>query len=201
MAERYRSSLLADPQLIPSSYGAGTRLKEAQRTVAQLAKSASVSAQQGSILFRCARWFQPRCIIELGTSLGVSTLYLAQGCPQSKIYTVEGNATLAGLAGKAFEDRQMKQIILMNCDFSIALQDILSKTDGDMLVFIDGDHSFLSTLKYFDTIVSYGPRRCMMIFDDICWSADMIRAWDHICHTAKNSILVNTLRMGIVWQY
>jgi predicted O-methyltransferase YrrM len=45
--------------------------------------------------------FKPLKIIELGTSLGVSTLYITEGVPRdAKVYTLEGSPDIARLARK-----------------------------------------------------------------------------------------------------
>ena len=48
-----------------------------------LCKGSSVSEKYGALLYRISQWFNPEMIVELGTGLGISTLYLATGSPEA----------------------------------------------------------------------------------------------------------------------
>ena len=54
-------------------------IPEGDRKIRSFVRGASVSRSYGALLFRIAGWLQPLMILELGTGLGVSTLYLASG--------------------------------------------------------------------------------------------------------------------------
>jgi predicted O-methyltransferase YrrM len=56
------------------------------RSVADIARHAAKSRKLGQLLFRIASHYQPRTMVELGTSLGLSAAYLASGAEE------EGNA-------------------------------------------------------------------------------------------------------------
>jgi len=95
--------------------GAGSvKQKSKYQKIKEMVGFSSVKPKYGKLLFRIARYYKPSTIIELGTSVGVSTLYLAKGAPQSKIVTLEGNASVCDYARTVFKKYQLSNIKAMN---------------------------------------------------------------------------------------
>src|SRR5260221_10833637 len=60
--------------------GAGSAWKAPrQRSVGDITRYAAKPARLGQLLYRIARYYRPARVVELGTSLGFSTAYLAAG--------------------------------------------------------------------------------------------------------------------------
>ena len=85
-----RARLLKDDTWLEvEDMGAGSSVaKGRRRQVKEIARHAAKPAKLGQLLFRIADYYQCRRIVELGTSLGISTAYLASG----------GEAAIAGSA-------------------------------------------------------------------------------------------------------
>src|ERR1700752_3955155 len=90
--EELRKSLLADQRQIEVlDLGAGSVAgNKKTRAVKDISEKAVKSKKYGQLLFRLVNYFQPETIIELGTSVGISTIYLAIARSKSKIITIEG---------------------------------------------------------------------------------------------------------------
>jgi predicted O-methyltransferase YrrM len=87
-------------------FGAGSVVDGLKKTrkISSIAASALSPAFQCAWLFRITESYKPLTIIELGTSLGVSTLHLAEGAPRdAKILTLEGSAEIARFARRNFD--------------------------------------------------------------------------------------------------
>src|SRR5262249_7370362 len=86
--EALRESLLSDDSVLSvEDFGAGV---SSARTVRSIAASALKPRKFGQLFFRMARHYQPSSILELGTSLGITTSYLALGAPSASVVTCEG---------------------------------------------------------------------------------------------------------------
>lgn len=105
-AEILRGRLLDSDELVEvTDFGAGSHVdgNKRQRRVGSVATSALSSAFQCEWLFKICNTYKPLKIIELGTSLGVSTLYLTEGSPKNAaILTLEGSPAIAQLAQRNF---------------------------------------------------------------------------------------------------
>ena len=73
--EAIRQELLLDSSFLEvEDLGAGSTISTAEhRTVASIAKNAAKPPKFGQLLFRMVRHYRPQSVLELGTSLGVST--------------------------------------------------------------------------------------------------------------------------------
>ena len=74
--EQVRNILLKDKTIVElTDFGTG---KKNESSVADIARKSLETPKFGQLLFRLVNYFQPKNIIELGTSLGISTMYLAK---------------------------------------------------------------------------------------------------------------------------
>src|SRR3954471_19072 len=79
--EIVREQLKKDDSLLTlEDFGAGSRIhSHTQRKVSAIATSSLKPKKFSRLLFRMVNYFQPATILELGTSLGMTTSYLAFG--------------------------------------------------------------------------------------------------------------------------
>jgi predicted O-methyltransferase YrrM len=199
IAERYRKSLLKSKSLLTvTDYGAGSQIDPARvRSVADIARHAGVDCKSGRLLFRMVRHYKPDRIVELGTSLGISTHYLACGNPEASVLTIEADPVLAGIASENLKNNKIANVRLINDTFDNVLPALLPESPGKTLIFVDGNHSLTSTLKYADFFLSKLPDDSILIFDDINWSAGMQNAWKEI--QGKSALTIDLFRIGIVF--
>jgi predicted O-methyltransferase YrrM len=167
------------------------------RRIGQLLKHSSIQSKYSKFFYRIAEYYRPNTIIELGTSIGVSTLSFALGNPKAKVLTIEGNSALCNFAGELFKAEGVNNITLFEGDFDEHLQIINTDYPPPDLVFIDGNHSKEATLRYFKFFVHW-MEEGFLIFDDINWSAGMQEAWKDIVDDERAQITFDLFRMGIV---
>ena len=124
--EALRKQLLCDSrQLLIEDMGAGSRVASTKkRTVRQLAKSALKPKKYSQLLFRLVKHYQPVTIVELGTSLGITTSYLSIANPNARITTIEGSNAVAAIAEENFEKLGLKNIQLVVGNFDNVLKNI-----------------------------------------------------------------------------
>ncbi|MEM9921911.1 MAG: class I SAM-dependent methyltransferase [Bacteroidota bacterium] len=197
--EAFRASLMQNHQSIAvTDYGAGSKkMKGRQRTVRQIAQSSLSGPNQCRQLFRLVQHFRPKKIIELGTSLGLSTLYFRAAALNAQIFTLEGCPEIAKLARKHFKDREAKNIQLLEGRFQDQLPKVLSLHGPPDLVFIDGHHLKAPTLDYFQQCLDASHENTLFLFDDIHWSPQMVEAWQSICAHSDIRLTIDLFHMGI----
>jgi len=199
--ETARKKLLKQNAAIEvEDFGAGSSLiKTNKRVVADMAKSSLKPAKYAQLLFRMVNYYQPQTILELGTSFGITTSYLASANASAKIYTIEGSAAIADIALKTFKRVDIKNIELTKSDFDSALPEILAKIKNIDLAFIDGNHRKEPTLDYFTAILNASIPTTILIFDDIHWSAGMEAAWAEIKLHPSVTLTIDLFFISIVF--
>ncbi len=179
--------------------GADVRWQKKILSVSTISVRYSVSPKFGRLLFRLAGYFKPGTTLELGTSLGISTAYLAIGNPQGKVITIEGSPEIASEANKNFETLRLANIDLRIGNFDQLLSGILEELRIVDLVFVDGNHKKEATLNYFTQLLNHVHNQSVIVFDDIHWSQGMEEAWSLIKLNPKVKVSVDLFRMGIVF--
>ena len=82
-----------------NDFGAGSQINNSKkRNVRDIAKNSAKNAKLGKLLYRITEFYNVKNILELGTSLGISTAYFAN--KQNKVYTLEGCQETANIAKK-----------------------------------------------------------------------------------------------------
>jgi predicted O-methyltransferase YrrM len=202
LKESYRE-LMTDRSLVPSgrsgSFGAGSQVSgSAERTVRSFVRESSVSPKYGALLYRIGRWFAPEMILELGTGLGVSTLYLSAGSPGVPLHSLEGDMERAALAAQFLCRYQQEQVSIHWGELDLNLEDILSMIPGRFLAFLDANHQYASTVRYAGKILERAGEEAIIVMDDIYWSPGMYRAWKEVISWPQVRISIDMYRMGIL---
>jgi predicted O-methyltransferase YrrM len=201
--EELRQKLLSKSQLIEiTDFGAGANLKSYEHRferVSALARKSSVDAKYGRLLFRLVGYFKSETILELGTSLGISTLYLALANREAQVYTLEGCTTKSEQASTNFQALNALNIDLHIGRFDIVLPDLLKNLKKLDFAFIDGHHTFDATIDNFETLLKIAHNDTVFIFDDIHWSRGMEKAWQQITDHQHVTVSIDLFRFGIVF--
>ena len=134
-------------------------------TVNRLLNKVQSSTQKAQLLFRIANYYQCSKILEIGTSLGLTTAYLANSNKKSKVVTIEGDSEISSIAQNNFNQLGLKNITLLNSPFDSILNEIFK--ESFQLVFFDGNHSKEATLRYFNWAKNHIKDETIFVFDDI----------------------------------
>ena len=199
--EHLRSQLIKSQELVKVlDLGAGSQKNNAQyRTISQIARNAAKPSKYAQLLFRLCDHFQPQTIIELGTSLGVSTAYLASANSKSWVHTIEGSPEIAQKAKQNFEQLGLKNIHQHTGNFDEVLPELLEQVPTPGLIFFDGNHRKEATLHYFELCLKKINNETIFIFDDIYWSKEMTEAWEEIKNHEAVTVTVDLFFIGIVF--
>ena len=199
--ETYRKALkLNNEEIIVEDYGAGSSFNAGQkRKINQILQQSVKREKYAQLLFRLAERRQPEDIVELGTCLGITTLYLSSACPKSTITSIEGSKNIAGFANNVFKKFKKKNIELITGKFQDVIPSLSEKQKQSDFVFFDGHHDKKATLDYFNQFVGYAGENALYVFDDIHWSPGMKEAWNLIKEHEKVSLTIDLFEMGLVF--
>jgi predicted O-methyltransferase YrrM len=151
------------------------------------------------VLYRLTRHYQPNNIIELGTSLGITTSYLALANPAVSVTTIEGSDAIAAIAEDNFKKLNSQNVRLIRGNFDTVLAPLIESTPSMDLAFIDGNHRYQPTMNYFHRLLTKTHANTILIFDDIHWSADMEKAWQEIKDHPSVQYTIDIFFLGFVF--
>jgi len=201
LLEEFREHLRHDDREVRiSDWGAGSQVNSRSlRKVRDIARNSLVTPSTGKLLFRLTKRFRPRNILELGTSLGLSTLYMATAAPGSEVVTVEGCPETAALAEEHFRMYGAPNIELQNGRFEHLLPAILERWKQLDFLFIDGDHRRQPTLQNLEQCLPYAGNDSLFVIADIQWSREMAQAWNAIRRHPRVRLSVELYHLGLLF--
>ena len=214
--EKVRERMLGDTRVMEFvDYGAGIGNRESEngnreardrRKVSDIAKRSLAKKKYAQMLARLVNWLgngllaigdRRLVIVELGTSLGVTTAYMAAMDKRNKVITYEGCPAVAEIAKENWEALGLKNI---DCRVGEITADIL---DRDLervdVAFIDANHTYAGTRAYFNVLAEKVHRKSVMIVDDIHYNKEMEQAWREICADERVTSTMDLYQMGLVF--
>ena len=195
LIEAQRQSLLASKEHI-SFIDYGKQGLVSQKSIATMAKNALKPKKYACVLASAARYYQANRSLELGTSLGITSAYLASG-PSTSLVTMEGDPQVAARAKQVWEELGLHNITSVIGNFDNTLAE-LGDTQFD-IIYIDGNHHYEPTLRYFEQLQSNATAHTLFIFDDIHYSPAMEQAWQHIKASDKCGVSIDLFFLGFVF--
>lgn len=199
--EALREQLLNDNTILQvEDFGAGSVTGQTkQRSVSSIAKHAAKSKKLAQLIFRIVQYYAPLNIIELGTSLGITTAYMSMACRDARIITGEGSGEIAKRAQQNFADLQLNMIQVITGNFDSTIDNMLGQLPTVDLAFFDGNHRLEPTKQYFEKILAKTHTDSIIILDDIHWSAEMEQAWAAIQQHPKVTCTIDLFFIGLVF--
>lgn len=196
----FRSTLLRNQTPIQTiTLGAASRTgKKMYRTISQLVRTGSTPPRSGRLLEELIVYFRCRNIYELGTSLGMTTLYLSRPSHTSVI-TFEGNPDLVVQAKKHFREQGRQNILLIEGNIDETLPVVLETGTLPDFVYIDANHQYVPTINYFELLSGKNSTNLICVFDDIHWSREMTQAWQEIIRKEEVTLSIDLYSLGIVF--
>jgi len=196
--QKLRQSLLDDQTIIEvTDFGTGKN-KLSQRTISSLAKNSN-RPKVSQLLHNMVDRYQSKVIVELGTNLGLSTLYLAMAAPTAEIITFEGCPEISNRAKRNFQDLGVEHIQIVTGPLDKTLDKILFNFDRIDLLFIDANHNYAATLQYFLKCLPKIHQKSIVVVDDIHWSKAMEKAWKQILLHDQVQLSVDLYQVGVVF--
>lgn len=197
--EELRKSLLRSNEKIKvTDFGTGLSKNKEIRKVSTIANSYLKSKKDAFLLFRIVSSIKPKTILELGTSFGITTLYLAKAAQGAKVYSIEGCSETAHIAKRNFDSLNINiDLTIGNIDETLPM--LLNNDVRPDFIYFDGNHTLEATMKYFNLCLQYVNENAVYVFDDIYWSSGMKMAWNKIISNPEVTLSIDLFNMGIVF--
>jgi len=199
--EALRSQLLNDNTVLEvEDFGAGSVIdKKSKRSISSITKNAAKPKKFGQLLFRMIKYYQPATILELGTSLGITTSYLSLARQEARLITIEGSKEIADIAKRNLGNLEIRNVEIIEGNFDNTLSSVIRGLSTVDFVFIDGNHRKEPTERYFKEILTKTNNDSVLVFDDIHWSSEMEAAWETIKKDATVTRSIDLFFIGIVF--
>lgn len=194
---RYKLYLMNERSFVnKTDYGT---YKSKKQFVHEIASKSSISKKYGRLLYLMSEYFKPENMLELGTSLGISTLFQALGNKSGQLITIEGSSEIANFTERNFKQLGISNVNIITGKFEDQLNNAIKQLPKLNWVFFDGHHEKEATITYYEICKQYINNNTIFIFDDIRWSDGMLAAWKQIIRDKSITVSLDLFRLGIVF--
>lgn len=200
LPERLREKLLASKEKIQvTDLGGGSHFTRSDwRQLRLLARYSGRRPGPGKLLYRLVKHFNPDVVLELGTSLGIGSLYLKAALPSARVVTIEGCPNIARLARRNISESGASDVEVIEGAFDAVLTiDFIKRLNPRMILF-DGNHRKAPTIDFFNRLADVATSETVFIFDDIHWSEEMEEAWESIKADKRVRVTIDLFIFGVV---
>ncbi len=186
-------------EFVHTDFGEGSRSikRNSKKRVKNILKTSSSNSKKGKFLYKTIQYFKPADTLELGTNLGIGSAYMALAFRDNKIISVEGDKFLGEKSRQNFESLKIKNVEVIIEQFDNFLFDQNTDKKFD-LTFIDGNHGYEATVRYFNKLYDPQIENQVIIIDDIYWSEGMTEAWKHIQLKLVSGYCLDLFNIGII---
>jgi predicted O-methyltransferase YrrM len=158
----------------------------------------SIHPKQGALLFRLTNYFQSKSILQIGASMGLSTLYLTSYKQGVRCVALEKRPEYAAVAGWVYEKAARTPIDLRIGDYHAILPGILEEMQTVDFIFFNTSRE-TSNASLFHTCVEYAQSDTVFVFDGIKNNCSMRKFWEMICAHPEVTVTLDLYSMGIVF--
>lgn len=208
--EERRQAMLRAPKVVHiRDYGTG---QDRDELVMHIAQKSVMEPRLAQLLARLVHYMtsreymperaRPLHIVELGTSLGLTTAYMAAVDSRNTVTTFEGSEEIAAMAALNWQKLQLKNIcpVIGNIDDTLFNYARNTREPIDF-VLMDANHTGEATLRYFEALLPLMDENGIIAIDDIRYSQDMYAAWKKITQHAGVTATMDLGRLGLVFLY
>ena len=187
-------------EFIIEDYGAGSKaFRSNKRTITELVKKGTSTTKQSEILYKLINFLNCSNSVELGTSIGLNTLYMARANRNGCVTSIEGSKSLKEFAEALSKKHKTENTSFIHSTFDKALPELLKNTNQLDLLYVDGNHTYEATLNYFKLALSKRNNETVFIFDDIYWSKEMTKAWEEIKQHHLVTLSIDAFYFGLIF--
>jgi predicted O-methyltransferase YrrM len=169
------------------------------RKISDIAKYSLKGKKYGQLFYRIINYYNLRYVLELGTSLGITTSYLASSSKYISCISLEGCPEISRIAIENFKKLNLENIKIVTGNIDNTFSEVLNETERLDFVFIDANHRYESIIHYFEECLKKVHSDTIMIIDDIYWSSEMEKAWETIRKHPKVTSTIDLFQIGIVF--
>jgi predicted O-methyltransferase YrrM len=158
----------------------------------------SIRPKQGALLFRLTNHFHSKSILQIGVSMGLSTLYLTSYKQGVKCVAMEKRPEYAAVARWVYEKAARTPIDLRIGDYHTILPGILEEMKIVDFIFFNTSRD-TSNASLFNTCVEHAQSNTVFVFEGIKSNCSMRKLWEMVCAHPEVTVTLDLYSMGIVF--
>lgn len=170
-----------------------------RRTIGEIVAREAIKPKHGALLFRLANYFKSKKILQLGPSMGLSTLYLTSYAPDLDCIALENVPEFATIARMAFEKEGKNPVDLRTGAYTELLPKALEDMESPDFIFFNTLYEQHNNVWLFNECMKHVHEDTVFVLEGIKASRKMRELWQDICARPDVTVTIDLYSMGIVF--
>ncbi len=195
--EDKRAQLLMDNTLINvQSLGSQSKVNRSEiRSIRQIALSSVSPRNKCELLYGLVKTTKAKTVLELGTSLAISTAYVAAVDRVDYIKSVEDSSKIHSYNENLAHNSKINMI---QSDFQSYIENELNNKAKYDCIVLDGRHDEIATISYVNQLINLLNPNGIIIVDDIYWSNGLMNAWKTLRNDYRYNLKIDLFYYGVL---
>ena len=189
--ENYRQNLLRTDDKIATTSGI--------KSINQLVKTKAINDRVGELLFKTVNEYKPNAILELGTNLGIATLYQATVNSVAQVVTLEEDVEVAKKTADYFKRLGTKNIELKSGQIEQQLSIVLQQLGIVEHLFFNNFWGIATTCGYFEQCLPYFVPNTVFVFRAPYATKESITVWKKLQKHPKVKLSLDVYDLGFLF--
>ncbi|MGM9758756.1 MAG: SAM-dependent methyltransferase [Parabacteroides sp.] len=168
------------------------------RTVGEIVKREAIRPKHGALLFRLVNYFKSRNILQLGPTMGLSTLYLTSYATGLHCIALETVPEFGRISKGVFDKAAHNPIDLRVGSYKSLLPKALHDLGTVDFVFFNTLYEQEHNLDLFNACVNFAHDGTVFVFEGIKESRKMRDFWRDVCLHPDITVSLDLYSLGIL---
>lgn len=196
--ELLRKRMLQNNQAV--SYLNSKGDKVVSKRVADIIKKQAVSPKTGALLFRLANYFKPRTVLQIGPSMGFSSLFMVSYAPDVYCVSIEPDPYLVPVSQMIHEKGGRSAIDQRTGNYEEVLAALRKEEKTFDFIFFNVRNEQHNTLLLFRDCMLLSQENTVYVIDGIRAGKSTYDFWKEIISLNETTISMDLYSVGIVFQ-
>lgn len=177
----------------------GRKIKQRKSTIAEVVRREAIQPKTGALLFRLTNYFKAEHILHIGSSMGLSTLYMTSYAPGLTGVSLESTPEFASIAKWVYGQAARTHIDQQVGKYEELLPVILRENPCIDFVFFNTRREQINILALFKLCMQHTDPDCVFVFDGIRSNKHILSNWKDICNLPEVTVTIDLYNVGIVF--
>jgi len=172
-------------------------VKTTNRTVEDILKQESILPKYGALLFRLTNYFRPQNILQVGPTIGLSTLYLTSYAPGLKCISLENIPAYTSISKWVYANYARTPIDLRTGNLKESLPTALHDLGNVDFVYFNTPNEQNTNIGLFNECIKFAHKGTVFVFQGIQANRYMRELWEMVCAHPEITVSIDLFSMGI----
>ena len=172
--------------------------KMRRRRIGEIVKREAIRPKHGALLFRLANYFKSKHILQLGPTMGLSTLYLTSYATDVRCIALESVPEFAAIAEQDYQKGARNPIDLRVGSYRQLLPKALEEMEQLDFVFFNTLYEPEDNLWLFNECIKHVHDGTLFVFEGIKENRKMRQLWHDVCLHPDVTVTLDLYSLGII---